>query len=75
MKINKTLNCTGLFCPMPIVNTKLEMENMKPGQVIEVLADDPAFEKDLPAWCNMSGEKFLEIKKEGSVMKGYVRKK
>ncbi|MBU2567260.1 MAG: sulfurtransferase TusA family protein [Elusimicrobia bacterium] len=75
MKINKTLDCAGLFCPMPLVKTKLEMEDMRPGQVIEVTADDPGFEKDLPAWCNMAGEEFLEIKKEGTILKGYVRKK
>ena len=65
----------GLFCPMPIIKTKQEMETMKPGEVIEVTADDPGFEKDLPAWCKMSGEKFIEIKKEGNLLKGYVMKK
>lgn len=74
-KPDKTLDCTGLFCPMPIVKTRVEMERMKPGEVLEITADDPGFEKDLPAWCSMSGEKFLEIKKEGSTLKGYVMKK
>ncbi len=60
---------------MPIVKTKLELEKMKSGEVLEIIADDPGFEKDLPAWSEMSGEKFLEIKKEGSIIKGYVMKK
>ncbi|MDD5687423.1 MAG: sulfurtransferase TusA family protein [Elusimicrobia bacterium] len=75
MKIDKTLDCSGLFCPMPIVKTKLELEKMKPGEVIEIIADDPGFEKDLPAWCQMTGEKLLEVKKEGNIIKGYVVKK
>jgi len=60
---------------MPIVRTKQEMQGMKPGEILEVVADDPGFEKDLPAWCNMSGEKFLEMKKEGPFFTGYVKKK
>lgn len=75
MKIDKTLDCIGLFCPMPIVKTKLELETMKPGEVLEIVSDDSGFEKDLPAWCNLSDEEFLEIKKEGNIVKGYVKKK
>ncbi|HCJ67299.1 MAG TPA: hypothetical protein DHV62_08265 [Elusimicrobia bacterium] len=75
MKTDKTLDCTGLFCPVPIVKTKLELEKMKSGEVLEILADDPGFEKDLPAWCTTTGEKFMEMKKEGKIFKGYVMKK
>lgn len=75
MNATKALDCTGLFCPMPIVQTKRELDGMNPGEILEITADDPGFEKDLPAWCQMSGEKFLELKKEGSILKGYVMKK
>jgi len=75
MKIDRTLDCTGFFCPMPIVKTKLELGKMKSGEVLEITADDPGFAKDLPAWCEMTGEKFLGIKKEGNLIKGYVEKK
>jgi len=75
MNSNKTLDCIGLFCPMPIVKTKQELAKMKSGEVLEILADDPGFEKDLPAWCNMTGEKFLGLEKEGKILKGYVMKK
>ncbi len=75
MKADRTIDCTGLYCPMPVVKTKLELENMQSGEVLEVLADDPGFEKDLPNWCELSGEKFLGIFKEGNKLKGYVRKK
>ncbi len=74
MKPDKSIDCTGLFCPMPIVRTKQEMATMKPGEVLEVVADDPGFAKDLPAWCALTGEQFLEMKQEGRYFKGYVKK-
>ena len=75
MNPQRTLDCVGLFCPMPIIKTKLELEKMNSGDVLEILADDPGFEKDLPVWCEMTGEQFITLKKEGTVLKGYVRKK
>jgi len=74
-KTDGTLDCIGFFCPMPIVKTKLELENMKPGEVLEIIADDPGFEKDLPAWCGSTGEIFIKMVKEDGLFKGYVRKK
>ncbi|HLD35672.1 MAG TPA: sulfurtransferase TusA family protein [Planctomycetota bacterium] len=75
MSSDKTLDCVGLFCPMPIARTKQELDKMKPGETLEILADDPGFEKDLPAWCRMTGENFIGIEKTNGLIKGYVKKK
>lgn len=74
MNANRKLDCIGLFCPMPIIKTRQELQTMKPGEVLEITADDPGFEKDLPAWCAMTGEKFLGIEKKGRILAGYVMK-
>ncbi len=75
MEKKKTLDCTGLFCPMPIVKTKQEMDSMCSGEVLEIIADDPGFEKDITAWCKTTGEKLLSVEKEGGIVKGYIQKK
>jgi tRNA 2-thiouridine synthesizing protein A len=75
MNPSKTLDCVGLFCPMPIVKTKLELEKMNSGEILEVIADDQGFIKDLPIWCQMTGEQFIELKIEGAIIKGYIKKK
>ena len=48
---------------------------MKSGEVLEIVADDPGFAKDLPAWCDLTGEKFREIKQDALCFTGYVEKK
>lgn len=75
VKADKTLDCIGLFCPMPIIRTKQELDKMQSGEILEILADDPGFELDLPAWCKTTGNQFLGMEKEGNIFKGYVRKK
>jgi TusA-related sulfurtransferase len=74
MQTTKSLNCTGLLCPIPIIKTKLELEKLSTGEILEIIADDPGFEKDIIAWCKMSGIKLLEIKKEEKITRAYVLK-
>jgi len=75
IKFDKELDRTGLICPMPIVKTKEELDKLSSGQVLLVLADDYGFQKDMPKWCQMTGNEFLLMEKEGNIFKGYIKKK
>ncbi|RLD15867.1 MAG: hypothetical protein DRI36_06530 [Caldiserica bacterium] len=54
MREDRVLDCTGFYCPLPIVKTKLELEKMKEGEILKVLADDPGAKSDFPSWCKQS---------------------
>ena len=71
---DRTLDARGLCCPMPSVKTALELETMEPGEVIEVLTDDPVSRKDLPVWAESTGNELLGIREEGPVIKIYLKK-
>ncbi|MFC1894261.1 sulfurtransferase TusA family protein [Chloroflexota bacterium] len=71
---HQVLDCIGLYCPMPVIKTKQEMDNMAVGQVLEVLADDNAAEEDLKAWAKRTGQKILEIEKTDEGMRFLIRK-
>jgi tRNA 2-thiouridine synthesizing protein A len=53
------LDCLGLKCPLPVVHLARRIVEIEPGQVIEVLADDPAAAADIAAWCRMRGEELV----------------
>ena len=38
----KTLDARGLFCPSPVMQTNVELSKMQIGEILTVLADDPA---------------------------------
>ena len=40
MKADVTLDCYGLLCPMPIIQTAKTMAGMKVGEVLEVVSTD-----------------------------------
>jgi len=45
------LDCRGLKCPMPIVRISVVARGMRPGDEIQVEADDPAFRPDVHVWA------------------------
>ena len=75
MEKDVTLDVLGLYCPAPILHTGKTLAEMEPGQVLEVLADDEGIKKDMPAWCDSTGNEFLGVEEEGDVIRVYVRKK
>ncbi len=68
-----TLDCTGLYCPQPIIRTAARVKEMRAGQVLEVRATDPGFQIDLPAWCLSQRHACLGVRQEGAVYVGYLR--
>jgi TusA-related sulfurtransferase len=74
MKADKTLDCVGLYCPMPIVKTAEKFKELKPGEVLEVIADDRGIKQDMPAWCQTTGHEFLGMEEVGGEIKVYVKK-
>jgi tRNA 2-thiouridine synthesizing protein A len=74
MKADQTLDCVGLYCPMPIVKTAEKMKQMKQGEVLEVVADDKGIKLDMPAWTKATGNEFLGLEEKGGEIKVYVKK-
>lgn len=68
------LNCCGLQCPGPIVQLKNKMDLIEAGQIIEVIATDPGFLKDVSSWCKMTGNELLESEKINGQIKAVIQK-
>ena len=69
-----TLDCYGLLCPMPIIQTAKKFKGMKVGEVLEVLSTDQGIREDMPAWCRTTGQEYLGSEEDGEVIRVYVRK-
>ena len=74
MKADQSLDCMGLYCPMPIVKTAEKIKELKTGEVLEVVADDKGILKDMQAWCEATGHECLGIEEEGGEIRVYVKK-
>lgn len=49
----------GTLCPQPIIDIAREARSAADGTRVQLLADDPAADADVPAWCRMRGHALL----------------
>ena len=61
MKIDKTIDTTGLLCPLPILRTAQAVKEIKAGETLEILATDPGIKEDIKNWCTMTGHELIDI--------------
>ena len=73
-RAHQILDCIGLYCPMPVIKTKQEMDKLAVGEILEVLADDSAAEADLKAWAKRTGHKMLKIDKTSEGWRFLIQK-
>ena len=76
MNISASIDATGLYCPAPMAMLKMGLDEVKSSEIVEIIADDPEFVKDLQSWCNSTGNELLFLERdEKEIFSGYVKKK
>ncbi len=66
---HKVIDSRGSFCPGPITDLFKAYRSSQLGDVIELLATDPAATADVTAWVQKSGNELVDIIEE----QGYLR--
>lgn len=64
------IDACGLQCPGPILKMKKTMDQLTPGERVEISSTDPGFPRDAAAWCKTTGNQL--ISKESSTGKSVV---
>lgn len=70
----KTLDCIGLYCPQPLLQAREGIDSLKIGEVLEILADDPAAEEDIKRFAKRTGHEILLLEKNDDVLRFLIRK-
>ena len=58
--VAKTLDASGLACPMPVVRTRQAIDQLASGEVLEVISTDRGSLQDIPAWAQSTGNRLVE---------------
>jgi TusA-related sulfurtransferase len=74
MRADEILDCYGLLCPMPIIQTAQRIKELELGQILEIVSTDAGIKEDMPAWCRQTGQEYLGLEKDGEIYKVYVKK-
>lgn len=63
LKVDKKINIKGLVCPYTFVKSKLAIESMELGEVLEIILDYPAAATNVPRSMEDQGHKVLKTEK------------
>ncbi|MGD9874318.1 MAG: FAD-dependent oxidoreductase [Kiritimatiellia bacterium] len=67
------LDACGLQCPGPIMKLKDTVAGMNAGDELVVVASDPGFASDAPAWCRRNGHELIEVQRDGMNIRARIR--
>jgi tRNA 2-thiouridine synthesizing protein A len=59
--ITVTLDTLGSRCPEPVMMIRKTVRKMQQGELLEVIADDPATTRDIPSFCRFMDHTLIEI--------------
>jgi tRNA 2-thiouridine synthesizing protein A len=74
VKPNRTLDCIGLYCPQPLLQAREGIDSIEVGEVLEVLADDPAAEEDIKRFAKRTGHEIISFEKNGDTLRFLIKK-
>ena len=63
LKIDKKLDIRGEVCPFTLVKSKLGIESIEVGQVIEIILDYPEAAESIPAAMLNYGHSVIKVEK------------
>lgn len=71
---DKTIDCKNMSCPEPILHTKMAINELEQGQILEMIATDPGSVADMSAWANRTGNELLESNETDGVYQYLIKK-
>ncbi|HEY9205917.1 MAG TPA: sulfurtransferase TusA family protein [Candidatus Methanoperedens sp.] len=69
------LDVRGKICPLPLFYAKRKISEMKPGEELEVITDDPTAKETIPKWSKIHDQEVVSIEDEKNFIRIRIRKR
>ena len=69
------LDVRGKVCPFPLFYTKRRISELKPGEELEIIADDVTAKETITKWSKLHDQEVVSITDEGGFFRIIVRKR
>ncbi len=68
------LDARGLLCPLPVLKAAKRIRGLASGEVLRLLADDPAAVVDVPHFCAEQGHELVSATDEDGMQVYLIRR-
>ncbi len=72
--VNKELNALGLRCPEPVMMVRKTIRHMQAGEILLIIADDPATTRDIPSFCQFMDHQLIKSQTQEIPFQYWVKK-
>ncbi len=75
MTWDQEIDATGLLCPLPVLKARKRLLGMAPGNVLRLVATDPAAVVDVPHFCAEAGHELISTGEDGGAQVYLIRRR
>jgi len=75
IQFDREVDARGLNCPLPILRTKKALNDMSSGQVVRIMATDPASVRDFEAFARQTGNQLVAQSEQDGAFVFLLRRK
>lgn len=68
------LDCSGMMCPMPVLKTRKQINEMAVGEIVLMISTDPGSRPDMEAWTKKTGHTLLKSEEKDKSYLFWIRK-
>ena len=69
------LDVRGKVCPLPLFYAKRKISEMKPGEEVEIIADDLTAKETIPKWSKLHKHEIVSMENEGETFRIIIKAK
>ena len=70
----RQIDACGLQCPGPVLRLKQAIDEVEPGDRIEISVTDPGFKNDAEAWARSTGHRLVSLREESGLIRAILEK-
>ncbi|MDG6895480.1 sulfurtransferase TusA [Volucribacter amazonae] len=71
---HQQLDAMGLRCPEPVMLVRKTIRHMQEGEILHIIADDPATTRDIPSFCQFMDHTLLEQQTDSLPYQYWIKK-
>jgi tRNA 2-thiouridine synthesizing protein A len=73
-EVAEQIDVRGMQCPLPVLKARKRLKSLNNGELLMVLATDPAAVIDFPHFCNEAGHELVSTREDDGVLTFVIRK-
>lgn len=75
MSDQDVVDARGKPCPLPVIELATAVDAVDAGEIVVLLADDPAARTDVAVWCRMKRHELLSVTEADGALRFEVRRR